>query len=246
MSRQVDNFLLPKFVKSAILNEIRLVAHSKLSAKEKTRMPQHGFDERARRLKVRKALTEERRAAIATKQLKAYFESPAAAGPLSAEEQAEQRRARIEERIALLVAGHPRARIVSRHAASPCQVPLAQPGRPPVELLQAHIQKLHALEADYGITPELAARAMNINPRTVMRWLKDNAVPQGQTFRRLDDLIRLTDHVRQAVPTTQTARIWLRSSNPYLGGLTPLDVLSVGKPGQVDAALTAWEAGLFA
>lgn len=209
-------------------------------------MPRHEFNERARRLKVRKALTEERRAAIATKQLKAYFESPAAAGPLSAEEQAEQRRARIEERIALLLAEHRRARIASRQVALPSREPIALPGRPPVELLHAHLQKLHALEADFGVSPELAARAMNINPRTVMRWLKENAVPQGQTFRRLDDLIRLTDHVRQAVPSTQAARIWLRSSNPYLGGLTPLEVLSVGKLGQVDAALTAWEAGLFA
>ena len=86
---------------------------------------------------------------------------------------------------------------------------------------------------------------MKINPRTVDRWLKENAVPQGQSFRRLDDLVRVTDHLRQTFPAVEAARTWLRRDNPYLGGFTPFEALSLGKLGRIDAALTAWEAGTY-
>jgi len=146
-----------------------------------------------------------------------------------------------------LMEAHPTALVSHQRAtADPDPVaPVTGAGqRPPAAILHRNLERLRALD-ELDIPPHVAAGAMKINPRTVDRWLTDNAVPQGQSFRRLDDLVRLTDHLRQAFPDVGTARTWLRSDNPYLGGFTPFEALSLGKLGRIEAALTAWEAGTY-
>jgi hypothetical protein len=43
----------------------------------------------------------------------------------------------------------------------------------------------------------------------------------------------------------ESRRAWLRSDNPYLGGLTPLEVLRAGRTDRVEAALEALDSGMF-
>ena len=43
----------------------------------------------------------------------------------------------------------------------------------------------------------------------------------------------------------ESRRAWLRSDNPYLGRLTPLEVLRAGRTDRVEAALEALDSGMF-
>lgn len=204
-----------------------------------------------KRNKLQGAFTDERRVVFALRRLVGYIGPPTSETAqderMSSEELTRQAIDTVAARVVELMEAHP-ATLVSHRRATTDPDPVAPASgagqRPPAATLHRNIERLRALD-ELDIPPHVAAAAMKINPRTVDRWLTDNAVPQGQSFRRLDDLVRLTDHLRQAFPDVGTARTWLRSDNPYLGGFTPFEALSLGKLGRIDAALTAWEAGTY-
>jgi len=204
-----------------------------------------------KRNKLQGAFTNERRAVFALRRLVGYIGPPTSGTAqderTSSEELTRQAVDTVAARVVGLMEAHPTALVShQRTAADPGPgAPVTGAGqRPPAAVLHRNLEKLRALD-ELDIPPHVAAGAMKINPRTVDRWLKENAVPQGQSFRRLDDLVRVTDHLRQTFPAVEAARTWLRRDNPYLGGFTPFEALSLGKLGRIDAALTAWEAGTY-
>src|SRR6478735_10356235 len=89
------------------------------------------------------------------------------------------------------------------------------------------------------------ARALGVSPSQPSRWKSGKESPGPDAARKLVDL----DHVvarAQLVWHPEVVPIWLRSSNGFLGGQTPLGVLMTRGPGEVLSALDAFDSGGFA
>jgi len=52
-------------------------------------------------------------------------------------------------------------------------------------------------------------------------------------------------HLEENFGDPGARRAWLRSGNPYLAGLTPVEVLRAGRADRVRAALEALDSGVF-
>jgi transcriptional regulator with XRE-family HTH domain len=99
-------------------------------------------------------------------------------------------------------------------------------------------------EREMGLTPAELADALGVSPRTVSRWRAGETLPQREARSRLATLDELRLHLNRtfedgAVPS------WLRTPNRYLGGVTPFEMLRLGRFERVDAALVAIDAGFF-
>jgi len=89
------------------------------------------------------------------------------------------------------------------------------------------------------------ARALGVSPSQPSRWKSGKESPGPEAARKLVDL----DHVvarAQLVWDPEVVEIWLRSSNGFLNGQTPLGVLMTRGPGEVLSALDAFDSGGFA
>ena len=104
---------------------------------------------------------------------------------------------------------------------------------------------IEALERDLGASTETIARALDVDRRTVERWLGNQTVPQGKTRARLGELVALRDQLLAIFGTAETAREWLWSGSRYLGGLTPEEVLKAGRLDRVRADLDGLAAGVY-
>jgi uncharacterized protein (DUF2384 family) len=101
------------------------------------------------------------------------------------------------------------------------------------------------LEAGIGVDGGELAVVLGVSARTVERWRTGQTYPQHEARERLADLIALERHLGETFGDTEAARSWLRAGNPYLGGLTPFEVLRAGRPDRVRAALEALDSGVF-
>ena len=89
------------------------------------------------------------------------------------------------------------------------------------------------------------AKALGVSPSQPSRWKSGKESPGDEAARKLIDL----DHVvarAMLVWDPEVVPIWLRSSNGFLGGQTPLGVLMTRGPAEVLVALDAYESGGFA
>ncbi len=101
------------------------------------------------------------------------------------------------------------------------------------------------LERDLGLSPEIIARALDVDRRTVERWRANQTVPQGTTRDRLAELLDLRDRLLQMFGTPAAAQEWLRAASLYLGGFTPLEALRAGRLDRVRADLDGLAAGVY-
>jgi uncharacterized protein (DUF2384 family) len=106
-------------------------------------------------------------------------------------------------------------------------------------------QVLDQLESELGLADSDLASSLRTNPRTVARWRTGQTYPQHEARRRLAELVNLHHHLRETFTTNEAVRGWLHASNRYLGGLTPVEVLRVGRLDRVEAALEALDSGVF-
>lgn len=77
------------------------------------------------------------------------------------------------------------------------------------------------------------------------RWLKGAERPTPDTFRLIMDLDWLWGRLTMEM-NEETARIWLRSANAFLGGAAPLNWLKMHGPSRVIGAFDSAEAGSYA
>jgi transcriptional regulator with XRE-family HTH domain len=101
------------------------------------------------------------------------------------------------------------------------------------------------LEQGLGLSRGELAGFLGASARTVERWRTGRTYPQHEMRERLAGLIDLERHLGETFDDTEAVRSWMRSGNPYLGGLTPLEVLHAGRPDRVRAALEALDSGVF-
>jgi uncharacterized protein (DUF2384 family) len=96
-----------------------------------------------------------------------------------------------------------------------------------------------------GLTDEDLSAALNVSQRTLERWRVGEHYPQREARRRLAALTAVLRHLFDTFQTAEAARGWLSDSNRYLGGLTPREVIRVGRFDRIEAALTALDSGIF-
>lgn len=101
------------------------------------------------------------------------------------------------------------------------------------------------LEVDLGLSVGELSAALGTSARTIERWRAGETHPQRDARVRLAALVALDGRLRETFDTPEAVRSWLRAASPYLGGLTPVEVLRAGRPDRVEAALEALDSGVF-
>ncbi len=104
---------------------------------------------------------------------------------------------------------------------------------------------VEALEEGLDLGGSELAGALGASIRTVERWRTGRTYPQHEARERLAELVALERRLGETFEGQESRREWLRSGNPYLGGLTPLEVLRAGRADRVQAALEALDSGVF-
>ena len=98
---------------------------------------------------------------------------------------------------------------------------------------------------DLGVQPQDLRDIFRIDQRTLDKWLSGEAFPQRAARARLNELDALHRHLGETFSDMADARAWLGDPSRYLSGLTPLEVLRIGRVDRVEAALEALDSGIF-
>ena len=106
-------------------------------------------------------------------------------------------------------------------------------------------QAVQRLESDLGLTTKDLASSLNVDPRTLDRWLSGETYPQRETRRRLIELLTLSQRLCEAFEGPEGAHEWMHASSRYLGGITPAEALRTGRLDRVEAAFEVLESGIF-
>lgn len=88
------------------------------------------------------------------------------------------------------------------------------------------------------------ARVIGSNPRTVNRWLSDDAAPRRDARERLLELIAVLERL-SAILRSSSAHDWLFMPNPELDNYKPVDLLERGEFRAVLGAIDALAEGVF-
>lgn len=98
---------------------------------------------------------------------------------------------------------------------------------------------------DLGVHHQDIRDIFRIDQRTLDKWLSGEAYPQRAARVRLNELDALHRHLGETFADMADARTWLVDPSRYLSGLTPLEVLRIGRVDRVEAALEALDSGIF-
>lgn len=88
------------------------------------------------------------------------------------------------------------------------------------------------------------ARVLELSPRTVSRWLSEEAAPRPDARERLLELIAVLESL-SATLRPRPAHDWLFMPNPSLDHHKPVDLLRAGEFRRVLGAIDALAEGVF-
>jgi putative toxin-antitoxin system antitoxin component (TIGR02293 family) len=88
------------------------------------------------------------------------------------------------------------------------------------------------------------ARALDANPRTLLRWLNDETVPRAEAKERMFEVLAVLDRL-SATLTASAAHDWLFTPNGALEYHKPIDLLRAGEFRRVLGAIDALAEGVF-
>lgn len=88
------------------------------------------------------------------------------------------------------------------------------------------------------------ARVVGTNPRTVSRWLQEEAEPRRATRERLLEFIAVLEQLSSTLKPA-AAHDWLFTPNPLLGHEKPVDLIHDGQYRRVLGAIDALAEGVF-
>ena len=98
-------------------------------------------------------------------------------------------------------------------------------------------------ERELRLTTAELASALGVSTRTINRWRTGETLPQREARVKLAALIELRDHLFRTFED-EGVPVWLRSPNRYLGGVTPAEMLRLGRFERVEAALEVIDSGI--
>src|SRR5687768_1666866 len=87
---------------------------------------------------------------------------------------------------------------------------------------------LARFEREMGLMPAELADALGVSQRTVSRWRAGETLPQRAARAKLAELDELGRHLFRTFED-EAVPIWLRTPNRYLGGVTPAEMLRLGR-----------------
>ncbi len=105
--------------------------------------------------------------------------------------------------------------------------------------------RIAELEKDLGISREILAQALEVNPRTVTRWHDEGRLPGGENRKRFNQMWDLREMLCAMFPNREVIHGWMNSPSMYLGGLTPTDALKAGRIDRVRADLDGIAGGIY-
>jgi transcriptional regulator with XRE-family HTH domain len=86
--------------------------------------------------------------------------------------------------------------------------------------------------------------ALQVDLRTIKRWIEGRNLPQRETRKRLYMLDAFEAHLLEVFETPQAAHQWLKMKCRYLSDLTPADAIRVGRIDRAEAALEVYLSGI--
>ncbi|MDP9340514.1 MAG: DUF2384 domain-containing protein [Actinomycetota bacterium] len=89
-----------------------------------------------------------------------------------------------------------------------------------------------------------AARVLRASPRTVARWLREEAAPRHDARERLLEFLAVLELLSRVL-RPEPAHDWLFTPNPLLSHHKPADLLREGKYREVLGAIDALGEGVF-
>jgi hypothetical protein len=103
--------------------------------------------------------------------------------------------------------------------------------------------KLHEITETLALPREDVAAIVGATPRSVSRWLSEEAVPQRMSRQRLIELAYVAEAVSEVLRPTD-ANLWLMSPNRLLNHDSPADRIRTGDYRSVLAVLEALADGI--
>ncbi len=118
-----------------------------------------------------------------------------------------------------------------------------QPASPRLEVAP-HLA-IQRLGEELGLSSKDLAAALDVDRRTLERWLSSETYPRRATRRRLAVLLHLDERLHETFTGLEGAREWLHGPNRYLGGMRPIEAVRAGRFDRVEAALEGIDSGIF-
>lgn len=106
-----------------------------------------------------------------------------------------------------------------------------------IERLESALEKA---ELDQG----QVARVLGTSPRTVSRWLREEAKPRAEARERLLEFLAVLELLSRIL-RPEPAHDWLFTPNPLLSHHKPADLLRDGRYREVLGAIDALGEGVF-
>ncbi len=107
----------------------------------------------------------------------------------------------------------------------------------------ALVTKLHEINETLGLTQEDIASLVGSTPRSVSRWVSDEAIPQRLSRQRLIELAYVAEAVGHVMKRAD-ANLWLFSPNRLLHHESPADRIRSGEFRTVIALIEALADGV--
>jgi uncharacterized protein (DUF2384 family) len=96
-----------------------------------------------------------------------------------------------------------------------------------------------------GLSNEDLAFIVEVDNRTVQRWLSNENFPQGKHDARLTQLNDIVRRLAETFSSQEAAQRWMTTESRDLAGMRPIDVLRGRRPDRVIGALEAIASGDF-
>lgn len=112
------------------------------------------------------------------------------------------------------------------------------------EVTSALAERLGSALQRADLDQEEVARVLGTNPRTVSRWLRQEAAPRREARERLLEFLAVVERL-SGVMRPEPAHDWLFSPNPLLGHEKPAEQLARGEYRKVLGAIDALGEGVF-
>jgi Protein of unknown function (DUF2384) len=113
-----------------------------------------------------------------------------------------------------------------------------------VQIMSALTERVESAATKIELGRGELARALDANPRTLLRWLNDESVPRVEAKERMFEALAVFDRLSSTL-TPPAAHDWLFTPNGTLGYHKPIDLLRAGEFRQVLGAIDALAEGVF-
>jgi transcriptional regulator with XRE-family HTH domain len=104
-------------------------------------------------------------------------------------------------------------------------------------------EKVVALSEDFHSQRRLA-ELLGVSPAQVTRWRRGQGIDELNAQRV--DLLELVMSALLRLYSAVSAELWLRGTNPHLGGRRPVDLVRAGRARELLDAIAQERAGSFA